>query len=219
MSAPTVAAAPAAPQFDERRQQEAAASLGLWVFLATELMFFGPLFFGYAYGRSHFPQAFAAASRHTDVVLGSINTALLLTSSVTMACAAAARGHDARRAAAWLLWATAALGACFLALKGVEYAHDWRDRLFPGVRFAFGDAHAGGAEIFFFLYFATTALHALHLTIGIVVVCLFALALRRRATEFASAERIELAGLYWHFVDLIWIFLYPILYLVGRSGG
>ncbi|MGB6053983.1 MAG: hypothetical protein WBG17_01955, partial [Burkholderiaceae bacterium] len=86
MSAPAVRAATAA-QFDERRQQETAASLGLWVFLATELMFFGPLFFGYAYGRSHFPQAFAAASRHTDVVLGSVNTALLLTSSVTMACA------------------------------------------------------------------------------------------------------------------------------------
>ncbi len=207
------------PQFDDVRQRESAATLGLWVFLATELMFFGPLFFGYTYGRSHFAQGFAVASRHTDVVLGSINTAILLTSSLTMACAASARKYEQRRLAQWLLWATAVLGVCFLVVKGTEYAHEWHEHLFPGARFALGGAQAAGAEIFFFLYFATTGLHALHLTVGIVAVCSFALALRRGAAVFASSERIELAGLYWHFVDVIWIFLYPILYLVGRSGG
>jgi cytochrome c oxidase subunit 3 len=217
-------AAPAAPvrvppQFDTPAQQDAAATLGLWVFLATELMFFGPLFFGYSYGRSHFPQAFAVASRHTDVVLGSVNTAVLLTSSFTMALAAGMRKADGRRAAMWLLWATAALGIAFLFIKGTEYLHDWQQHLIPGTGFALGQGDSAGAQLFFFLYFATTALHAVHLTLGISVTGVFAFALRRGAVQFANGERIELVALYWHFVDVIWIFLYPILYLVGRSGG
>lgn len=208
-----------AQQFGSHAQQNSAATLGLWVFLATELMFFGPLFFGYTYGRSHFPAAFAAASRHTDVVLGSINTAILLSSSLTMALAVAARKAQAQRLAMWLLWATAVLGVAFLVVKGTEYAHEWQQHLFPGAGFAFDGGHAAGAQFFFFLYFATTGLHALHLTIGIAAVSVFAIGVRQNALQFAGAERIELAGLYWHFVDVVWIFLYPILYLVGRSGG
>ena len=210
---------PHAGQFESAGQQADAATLGLWVFLATELMFFGPLFFGYVYGRTHLPDAFAAASRHTDVVLGTINTGVLLTSSMTMVIAAEARKLGMERAGRRLLWATAALGIVFLAIKGTEYLHEWQEHLFPGAGFSFSDSAEGGARIFYVLYFALTGLHALHLTIGIVLVCVFAIALDRKAARFANAERVELLGLYWHFVDMVWIFLYPMLYLVGRSQG
>ncbi len=209
-----------AGQFDDAARQELAASFGMWVFLATELMFFGPLFFGYYYGRTHFPQGMAAASRHTEVLLGTANTAILLTSSLCMAIAVQARKADARKLAQRMLLLTAALGIAFLAIKAAEYRHAWQEHLFPGAGFAFPEQqHAPAAEIFYFLYFALTGLHALHLTIGIAAVSIFALALSRGAYRFAAGERIEALGLYWHFVDVIWIFLYPLLYLAGRSGA
>jgi cytochrome c oxidase subunit III len=211
---------PVAFQFGSAEQQSRAATLGLWVFLTTELMFFGPLFFGYWIGRLNFPDGFAAASRHTDVTLGTINTAILLTSSLTMVLATVVRKLDApRRWTMTLLWVTAALGIVFLIIKGTEYAHEWHEHLFPGKGFSFEGQHSGAAQLFFILYFAMTALHAVHLTIGIVLVSIFAIALQRNAMQLANAERIELAGLYWHFVDVVWIFLYPILYLVGRSSA
>jgi cytochrome c oxidase subunit 3 len=211
---------PVAFQFSSAEQQSRATTLGLWVFLATELMFFGPLFFGYWVGRRNFPQGFIEASPHTDVVLGTINTAVLLTSSLTMVLAAAMRKLDSsRKSTAILLWITAALGIAFLFIKGTEYAHEWHEHLFPGSGFSFDGKHPGAAQYFFILYFAMTALHALHLTIGIVMVCIFAIALHRNALLFAKPGRIELVGLYWHFVDIVWIFLYPILYLVGRSSA
>jgi cytochrome c oxidase subunit 3 len=207
-----------AEQFDSAGQQEQAATLGMWIFLATELMFFGPLFFGYWYGRAHFPEAFAAASRHTEVLLGTINTAVLLTSSMLMALAVEARKNDAPRLAMKLLWGVAALGIAFLVIKGMEYRHEWQEHLFPGASFSFPQNASGAAQMFYFLYFATTGLHALHLSIGITVVLVFSFALKKEALRFADGERLEIVALYWHFVDVIWIFLYPILYLVGRSG-
>lgn len=206
------------PQFDTREQQNLAATFGMWIFIATELLFFGPLFFGYVYGRTHFPAAFDAASRRTDVVLGTINTAVLLTSSLTMALSVLMRRMNVMKWALRLLWMTAALGVVFLFIKGYEYHSEWKEHLFPGAGFQFPEAHAAGAQYFFFLYFAMTALHALHLTIGMIIVCVFATALARDRSRFASPERIEVAGLYWHFVDAVWIFLYPILYLLGRSA-
>lgn len=201
-----------ARQFASAEQQGRAATLGMWVFLATELMFFGPLFFGYAYGRLHFAAAFAAASRSTDIVLGTANTALLLTSSLFMATAVEALERRAVRLARIMLGATAALGLAFLAIKGGEYRHEWGERLFPGR----GSILDAGGQFFFLLYFAMTGLHALHLAIGIGIVLVFAAALGRGG--LATPERLRVAGLYWHFVDAVWIFLYPILYLVGRSG-
>jgi cytochrome c oxidase subunit 3 len=209
-----------AEQFDSAAQQEEAATLGIWVFLATELMFFGPLFFGYYYGRTHFPEGFAAASRHTEVMLGTINTAILLTSSMLMAIAVEARKANATRLATRMLLLVAALGIAFLVIKGTEYRHEWQEHLFPGAGFFFPEhQHAGAARMFYFLYFGMTGLHALHLIIGIVMVLVFTLGLSRGARRFANTERIEVAALYWHFVDAVWIFLYPILYLVGRSSG
>lgn len=210
--------APVAPQFANRAQQSLAATFGVWIFLATEVLFFGPLFFGYLYVRTHFPDAAAAASRHTDIALGTLNTAILLTSSLCMALAAAP-GRPARRAA-WLLWACAGLGVAFLVVKGIEYRQEYLEHLFPDRGFAPADARTAGQshgmQLFFMLYFAMTALHALHLAVGIGLCVAVALALRRGR---ANGEHAELAGLYWHFVDVVWIFLYPLLYLVGRAGG
>jgi cytochrome c oxidase subunit 3 len=195
------------------------ARLGMWVFLSTELMLFGPLFLGYVYGRAHFPDAFAAASRHTAFWLGTVNTAVLLSSSAAMARAVEARAQGQRTGPARWLCLVAACGLVFLVIKGSEYRHEWEQGLFPGPAFHFAPDLAAGAELFFFLYFAMTALHALHLTLGVLATLVFALGLGRQTKALLPPTRLELLGLYWHFVDLVWIFLYPILYLVGRSGG
>ncbi len=194
-------------------QRAQAGTLGMWVFLATELMFFGPLFFGYWYGRLQFPEAFAAASRETDVVLGAANTTLLLTSSALMAAAVEAAQLGARRLAVRLLGATAALGVVFLIVKGAEYHHEWQAGLFPG------DASVlvTGGRLFFLLYFAMTGVHALHLVIGITVVAAFAVTGAGAKPRWGPGQ-LGLVGLYWHFVDALWIFLFPLLYLLGRSG-
>jgi cytochrome c oxidase subunit 3 len=212
-----------AEQFTSRAQQEFARTFGMWVFIASELLFFGPLLFGYLYLRVRYPEACAAASRHTDFVLGTVNTALLLTSSLLVALAGQAAEGGRRRRAAWLLVATAALGLAFLLVKGWEYHAEFAEHLFPGR--GFRPEHGGalqdlpGMELFFVLYFATTGLHALHLTVGIIACLALAIGLRRPAPMAPSGEAVELTGLYWHFVDLVWIFLYPLLYLVGRAGG
>ncbi|WP_423198528.1 cytochrome c oxidase subunit 3 [Cupriavidus sp. H19C3] len=204
------------------RQQDTAATLGMWVFLGTEAMFFGPLFLGYGYGRLLHPDGFAAAARHTDLLLGTCNTAVLLTSSLLMAVAGLARGSGMARLTARLLWAVATLGMLFLIVKGVEYRHEWQAHLFPaaGAGFEFADArYERAARLFFVLYFCMTALHALHMIIGIAMVTWLALALTRGAARRASHARVEITALYWHFVDIVWLFLYALLYLYGRSGA
>jgi len=212
-----------AEQFTSREQQTFAGTFGMWVFIASELLFFGPLLFGYLYLRTHYPAACAAASRHTDFLLGTANTAVLLTSSFLMALAAHAAEGQRRSRAARLLLAVAALGLVFLVVKGFEYHAEFQEQLFPGA--GFRPEHGGhpqdipGMQLFFLLYFALTGLHALHLTIGIVACVALAFMLRRPEPKGPSGEAVELAGLYWHFVDLVWIFLYPLLYLVGRAGG
>ncbi len=212
-----------AEQFDSREQQDFARTFGMWVFIASEFLFFAPLLLGYLYLRVAYPQACAAASRHTDFLLGTANTAVLLTSSFLMALAGHAAKGGRRPRAARLLLAVAALGAVFLAVKGFEYRSEFQAHLFPGAGFRPG--HAGhpqdlpGMELFFLLYFALTGLHALHLTVGILACLALAWLLRRPPSAGLSNEAVELAGLYWHFVDLVWIFLYPLLYLVGRAGG
>ena len=192
------------------------ARLGMWVFLASEVLFFGGLFMAYAYGRSHWPDGFAAASRETHVVLGTLNTALLLTSSALVALAVTADERGERRSwIPWLFAGAAALGVAFLAIKGVEYRKEWLEQLVSGERFRLREVP--GAQLFFVLYFLTTGLHALHLTVGIALLAVFAWG-RRRARPWALPRHIEVAGLYWHFVDVVWIFLYPLLYLAGRTS-
>jgi cytochrome c oxidase subunit III len=195
---------------------ELTGPFGMWVFLASEVLFFGALLVAYAYGRSHWPAGFAAASRETHVVIGTVNTALLLTSSALVALAVAlGETRERRGRVPLLLWGACALGLAFIALKGVEYAKEFHEHLVPGASFRLQDE--SGAQLFYVLYFLATGLHAVHLTIGIAILAVFAHG-SRRSRPWASAPRIEAAGLYWHFVDVVWIFLYPLIYLGGRSG-
>jgi cytochrome c oxidase subunit 3 len=203
-------------QFADASQQRDAAALGIWIFLATEMMFFGALFFAYAIARLHAPEAFAAASRQTNVVIGTANTAILLTSSFFMAWAVRSAAAGARKATAWLLVLTATLGILFAGLKLTEYAIDYRDHLVPLVNFAFDPRYLPGALVFYGLYFATTGLHLVHLTVGVAVVIALAWQVWRKRRN-ALTDHVEVAGLYWHFVDVVWIFLYPCLYLISRA--
>ena len=199
----------------EERIDPDAGKLGMWIFLASEVLFFGGLFIAYLHGRTTWPLGWAAASRHTDVVLGTVNTGLLLTSSAVVALAVACEAHaKQRRWTARLLWATAALGTAFLVIKGVEWHADWDKHLVPGTAFALNVA---GAQQFFALYFVMTGLHAIHMIVGVGVLATLARG-RAQGRRWARANHLEIAALYWHFVDLVWIFLYPLLYLVERHA-
>ncbi|MBA3944985.1 MAG: cytochrome c oxidase subunit 3 family protein [Herpetosiphonaceae bacterium] len=205
-----------AHQFDDLAQQREADHLGMWLFLVTEVMFFGVLFTAYTLYRATSPHAFAAASRHLNVTLGTINTAVLLCSSLSMAFAvhAAEQGHRRRLMQCLLL--TAGLGLLFLGIKAVEYYEEYREQLVPALNFTTGEPHADKIQLFFVLYFTMTGLHALHLTIGIgLVTLLLILAWRGRLTDEHHIP-VDLIGLYWHFVDIVWVFVYPLLYLIDR---
>jgi cytochrome c oxidase subunit 3 len=216
-SADHAAIAGASGAFSDRDQRREACDLGMWVFLTTETLFFGVLFFGYLMARLRFPDAFAAAGRHTDLVLGTINTAVLLTSSLAMALAVRAAAIRRRRWTVLLLGATLALGVAFLVIKGFEYRAEYLQHLVPGTDFRFDAAQRHAAELFFWLYFVMTGIHAVHLAIGIGVIGVVAARLGVRGFAVQSPLSIEMAGLYWHFVDIVWIFIYPCLYLIARS--
>jgi cytochrome c oxidase subunit 3 len=207
-----------AHQFDSLEQQKEASTLGMWVFLATEVLFFGGLFAAYAVYRGKYPGAFAAASHELDVMLGTINTAVLIASSLTMALAVHAAQLGQRRLLMMFLTLTMVLGAVFLGIKGVEYYHKFAEHHIPGPGFQFEKEHFRNAQIFFSLYFVMTGLHALHMIIGIGIM-LVMLWLAWRGTFTADYYNpIEVSGLYWHFVDIVWIFLFPLLYLIGRHA-
>jgi cytochrome c oxidase subunit 3 len=203
-----------AEQFDSLEQQHETRTFGMWVYLMTELMLFGGLFAAYAVYRLVYPQAFAMGSSRLDVNLGAINTAVLIISSLMMALAVhnAQTGHRGRLLL--FLFLTAVFGTIFMGIKAIEYYHHYQDQLVPGVVFNYQGPLAGPVELFFMLYFAMTGLHAIHLTIGILLVAaMFVLSWRRYVTaEYWTP--VEMLGLYWHFVDVIWIFLFPLLYLV-----
>ena len=205
-----------AEQFDDLPQQTGAATLGMWTFLATEILFFGGLFLAYIIYRHAFPAAFSLASQHTLVLFGTANTAILLTSSLTMALAVNATRQNRTKPQVAFLLATVFAGAVFLVLKGFEYRADVREHLWPGKNFRV-DLPAQ-AQLFWFLYWVMTGLHALHVLIGLGLLSVMAwLASRDRFSAEYHAP-LEISGLYWHFVDIVWIFLYPLLYLAHRSA-
>lgn len=200
--------------WEEIGRQREAATLGIWVFLASEVLFFGGLFAGYAVARLLNGSEFIDAMRHTDIWYGTVNTAVLLTSSLTMAVAAQTAGAGYRSMARRCFVATAALGLLFLVLKGFEYHKDIVDGLAPGAQFMLRPA---AAQVFFSFYWVMTGLHAVHLVIGIVLVSRLAVLSARTAFPLQSSPQIEVTALYWHLVDVIWIILYPLLYLGGRA--
>ena len=197
-------------------QQRDASSLGMWVFLVTEILFFGGLFLAYTVYRSEYARAFAEASRHLDITLGTFNTAVLIVSSLTMALAVFSASTGRRRALLLFLIATMVLGGVFLGVKAVEYGHKFHDHLVPGPHFRFPGPYARQAEIFYSLYFAMTGLHAAHMIIGIGILTVLVLQARKGRYGPAYYTPVEVSGLYWHFVDIVWIFLFPLLYLIGR---
>ncbi|HEX8633625.1 MAG TPA: cytochrome c oxidase subunit 3 family protein [Pyrinomonadaceae bacterium] len=215
-----------AHHFDNLEQQREAGSLGMWLFLVTEIMFFGGLFTGYIIYRTQHPQAFAIASSTLNWKLGALNTVVLIVSSLTMALAVYFAQMGSRRSQIIFLVLTMALGAVFLVVKGFEYADKFEHHHFPGLNFQWNEAVPAGVsthhiQMFYWIYFAMTGLHALHMIIGIgAMLFLIFYAYRGRYTPEYHAP-VELTGLYWHFVDIVWIFLFPLLYLLGAhlAGG
>jgi len=205
-----------AEQFDDIEQQRSAAILGMWIFLATEVLFFGGLFLSYTAYRYLYPNVWAAASRYTEVILGGANTAILLFSSTLMALAVRASQLERRRHLVWLLLGTAFFGIIFMGIKGFEYHKDFVEHLVPGANFQWHEVNPAAAELFFWLYFAMTGLHAIHVTVGILLMLVLALLAWRRRFENGNYMPVEVAGLYWHFVDIVWVFLFPLLYLAGH---
>jgi cytochrome c oxidase subunit 3 len=205
--------------FDNLDQQFEASALGMWLFLVTEILFFGGLFTAYLVYRLAYPEAFAEASHELDVVLGGINTAVLIGSSLTMAMAVWSAQLGRRGGQLLFLALTIVLGLAFLGIKAVEYSHKFEHHLVPGPGFQFEAARdPQHAQLFFSLYFVMTGLHALHMVVGIgIMAVLFGLAWRGRFTR-AYHSPVEISGLYWHFVDIVWIFLFPLLYLIDRHG-
>ena len=223
--------------FENMEQQREAGTLGMWVFLVTEIMFFGGMFLAYTLYRSTYPAAFASASNHLDITLGAINTGVLIMSSFTMAMSVYFTQIGKSRPQILCLVLTIILGLTFLGIKAVEYRAKYEDRLVPGrlipnAPFQPVVAHEGevdphklhllpGAtvkqvEMFYWIYFAMTGMHALHMIIGaglLTFLLIFSIK-GRYGPEYHSP--VEVIGLYWHFVDIVWIFLFPLLYLLGR---
>lgn len=205
-------------QFDDAPQQREAATMGMWLFLATEILFFGAMFLGYTAYRFSYPSAFAEASRHTLIAFGGTNTAVLLISSAVMAFAVRAASRNRRRAVCALLLVTASLGTLFLILKGFEYAQEIHEHLFPGRAFHIDTADPRHAELFFYIYWLMTGVHALHVTIGVGMITLFAIRAGIRNAFKNHDTPVELLGLYWHFVDIVWVFLFPLIYMIDRHS-
>jgi cytochrome c oxidase subunit 3 len=198
-------------------QQMDADTLGMWTFLITEVLFFGGMFTAYAMYRNMYIDAFASTSDYMNVVLGGTNTAVLICSSLTMALAVRAAQLSNRRHVIWFLILTMIFGTTFLVIKGFEYHSKWVEHLVPGFNFHYEPAqYAQHAQILFFLYFCMTGMHALHMVVGLGLLTYLLVQAYRRAFSAAYYTPVEMIGLYWHFVDVVWIFLFPLLYLIGH---
>jgi cytochrome c oxidase subunit 3 len=205
--------------FDTLTQQHEASTLGMWLFLITEVMFFGGLFATYMLYRVWYPEAWAEGSLDLDITLGGFNTVVLIGSSLTMAFAVRSAQTGKRNGTMVWLVLTMLLGLTFLVVKYFEYHHKWELSHVPGIKFHYEGPHASAVEIFFSLYFIMTGLHALHMVIGFGILSwiLWMAYKHRFSPEWYTP--VEMSGLYWHFVDIVWIFLFPLLYLVDRAHG
>ncbi len=227
--------------FENMEQQREAGTLGMWVFLVTEIMFFGGMFLAYTLYRSLYPESFASASNHLDITLGAVNTGVLILSSFTMAMAVYFTQVGKRRPQILCLILTLILGLGFLGIKAVEYYGKYEDRLIPGTLIPgnpFNPAvqvegqpldphklhllkHATvkQVELFYWIYFAMTGMHAIHMIIGAGLLRYLIIFSMRGRFDPEYHGPVEVIGLYWHFVDIVWIFLFPLLYLLGRHFG
>ncbi len=201
--------------FRDMSQQFDAAKIGMWLFLVTEVLMFGGLFVGYGIMHAKHPAAFQAAHHHLDRILGSVNTIVLLVSSFTMVLAVWAAQTSRVKTLITSLWLTFGLAGVFLVIKYFEYAHKFHEGLLPGRFYSHMGDTVPGQFLFFSFYFMMTGLHGIHVVIGMAAI----LMLLRRAYKghFSSSyfSPVEITGLYWHLVDLIWIYLFPLMYLVS----
>jgi cytochrome c oxidase subunit 3 len=205
-------------QFDTAAQQKDASTLGMWIFLITEVMFFGGMFLAYSIYRAKYPEIFAVASTSLNVYIGAANTVVLLCSSFTMVMAVRASQLGKRGGIVfWLIW-TLILGMTFLGVKAYEWNEKFEMHHVPGMAnfHLNGVGMQGPASIFFSLYFAMTGLHAMHMVVGVGLLLTLVFQARRGKFTADYMTPVDLSGLYWHFVDIVWIFLFPLLYLIDR---
>jgi cytochrome c oxidase subunit 3 len=216
------APAEVAHQFDDPDQQRDAANFGMWVFLVTEVMFFGGLFAGYTVYRSMYPEAFAFGSQFMDVPIGATNTTVLICSSLTMALAVRSAQLSQRKALIWFLIGTIFFGLVFLGVKAYEYHHKYVEHLIPGLDFNLSEQSpqmlpwARQIQMLFIFYFVMTGMHALHMVIGVGLLTYLIIEARKGRFHSGYYTPVDNIGLYWHFVDIVWIFLFPMLYLIGQ---
>ena len=207
-------------QFDTEAQQKDASSLGMWIFLVTEIMFFGGMFAVYTIYRSWYPDVYAIASSSLNEIIGALNTGVLLLSSFTMVMAVRAAQLGQQRAIVMFLILTLLFGGIFLGVKAYEWNEKFEEHHIPGQAAFHLDgvlpADQGHAQLFFSIYFAMTGLHALHMVIGVGILLTLIVHARRGRFSASYYTPVDVAGLYWHFVDIIWIFLFPLLYLIDR---
>ncbi len=202
-----------AHHFENFAQQEHASHLGMWLFLTSEVLLFGALFGLYTGYRLEYPEDFARAVHHNDIVIGTINTLVLITSSFSAAWAVHAARRGWRRRVLGSLALTVLLGLVFLGLKSVEYLDHFSHGIYPGAHYRFAELPSAGANRFFSMYYCLTGLHALHVVAGLSALLVLAvLAARGRYTPRRHTA-LELGVLYWHLVDVIWIFVWPLMYL------
>lgn len=209
-----------AEHFEDLTKQAHAARLGMWVFLGSEVLFFSGLFGLYASYRTEHPHGFGVAVLHNTLALGSINTGVLLVSSYTVALAVHALRRGKQRMSANLLGATIALGACFLVIKTTEYLTHFKEGIYPGgVGIFFKEHPDPGTKMFFTLYYCMTGLHAVHVLVGMCVLSFLLWGVLRGRIGAWAPHPLAVGAVYWHLVDVIWIFLWPLFYLLpGRAG-
>jgi len=216
--------------FDDMEQQFDSATLGMWVFLLTEIMFFGGMFGAYTMYRGMYPEAFASTSLHMNPAFGAANTAVLIVSSLTMALAVRSARTGNQKLLQMFLVLTMIFGLAFLVIKGFEYHEHWTDNkvpLFPtewhhwdysnDAEHPHQAQYARPAQILFCFYFFMTGFHALHMLVGVGLMITILLMARRGTFSTSYFTPVEISGLYWHFVDIVWIFLFPLLYLIGNA--
>ena len=206
-----------AHQFEDIDQQRDAGRLGMWVFLVTEILFFGGMFTAYTVYRSLHLESFITGSRQLDYRFGATNTAVLIFSSLTMALSirSAQVGKKKGSVIFWLI-CTMILGAAFIGIKlRYEWYRDYIEGIIPGVHWFYAGPHAAGVKMFMCFYFFMTGLHAVHMVVGLGILTVLVIMTARNKFSSEYYAPLEISGLYWHFVDIVWIFLFPLLYLIG----
>jgi cytochrome c oxidase subunit 3 len=203
-------------QYGDAGHQSETAMSGMWLFLAQEILFFGALIFAWVYSRYQHPEGFHLATDHANLLIGSINTVLLVSSSFAFTAGLVFIEHGEARRLVQCCFATVALGLGFLVCKGLEWKGDIDEGLVPGAGFSLQGPHAGGAQIFWCIYWIATVLHAVHMVIGIGLVLWIAWRARRGDFDRSWSTPVEVVGLYWSFVDIVWLTLYPLIYLAAR---